>query len=54
MLDPQSYFLAQRFPLLDKDVVYVSNARTNALQKFVGILSQLFSPALAVIYAAHN
>ena len=52
MMQPEGYFLSQRFGLQDKDVVYVSNSPTNALLKFVGILSQLFSPALAISYAA--
>lgn len=36
--DPQSYFLATRFPMNDKDVLFVSNAQTVELTKFLQIL----------------
>lgn len=38
--DPKSFFVAQNFPLKNKDVVYVSNASGVELQKFVSLLSQ--------------
>ncbi len=47
MLDPASYFLAQRFPMRDKDVLYVSNAGINRTGKFIGLINQLFSPFVA-------
>jgi polysaccharide export outer membrane protein len=48
MLKPESYFLAQQFAMRDKDVILFANSSTNAIQKGLGLLSQLFSPALAV------
>ena len=48
MLRPDTYFVAQMFPMRDKDVILLANSSTNALQKALGLLSQLFSPALAV------
>lgn len=39
--DPGTFFIAQGFPVRDKDVVYVSNAPGVDLQKFVGIISQM-------------
>lgn len=36
--DPQSYFLATRFPMNDKDVLFVSNAQTVELTKFLQVL----------------
>lgn len=36
--DPQSYFLASKFPMNDKDVLFVSNAQTVELTKFLQIL----------------
>jgi len=36
--DPQGYFATQRFMLRDKDVVYVSNAPSTDLQKFLILL----------------
>ena len=48
LLEPASYFLAQRFAMRDKDVLYVSNAGINRTAKFVAIINQLFSPFVAV------
>ena len=31
MTDANAYFLAQRFPIEDKDVIYVANAHLNEL-----------------------
>ncbi len=36
--DPQGYFLASRFPMQDKDVLFVSNAQTVELTKFLQVL----------------
>ena len=46
MIKPTSYFLAQQFPMRDKDLIYIANARTDRLSKFVGIISQLATPLL--------
>ncbi|WP_242097996.1 polysaccharide biosynthesis/export family protein [Sphingomonas sp. CROZ-RG-20F-R02-07] len=48
LLEPSSYFLAQRFAMRDKDVLYISNAGINRTAKFVSIINQLFSPFVAV------
>lgn len=48
MLDPASYFLAQRFRMRDKDVIYIANAAANQPTKLVGIINQLFSPFITV------
>ncbi len=47
LLEPASFFLAQRFPMRDKDVLYVSNAGINRTGKFIGLINQLFSPFVA-------
>lgn len=44
MLKPESYFLAQRFLIKDKDVIYIANARANQPAKLFGIINQLFAP----------
>ena len=44
MMNPASYFLAQRFPMRDKDVIYIANARSNQPTKLVQIINLLFSP----------
>lgn len=40
MKNPSSLFLAQRFEIRNRDVLYVSNSPTVDLQKFLGLLSQ--------------
>ena len=44
MMTPGAYLLSQRFMMRDRDVLYVGNARSNQLAKFVQLLSQLFVP----------
>ena len=44
--DARSYFLAQRFPIEDKDVIYVANADLNELQKFFTLLNTLTGPII--------
>ncbi|MDR6116753.1 MULTISPECIES: polysaccharide biosynthesis/export family protein [unclassified Sphingomonas] len=44
MLKPESYFLAQRFAMRDKDVIYIANASANQPAKAFGIINQLFAP----------
>lgn len=39
--DPASFFVAQGFPIRNKDVLYVSNAPIADIQKFVNIVSTL-------------
>jgi polysaccharide export outer membrane protein len=47
--DAKSYFLAQRFPIRDKDIVYVANADMNELQKFFTLLNTLTGPVITGI-----
>jgi polysaccharide export outer membrane protein len=51
MMNPQTYFLTQMFAMQDKDVILFTNSSTNLIQKFVGMLNMLFSPALGIRYA---
>lgn len=39
--DPRSFFVAQGFPIRDKDVLYVSNAPAAELQKFLNIMTSV-------------
>ena len=39
--DPKSFFLAQGFPVRNKDVLYVANAPAAELQKFLNILTSV-------------
>lgn len=48
MMKAGSYFLAQRFVMQDKDILYVGNAVANQPSKAVQIVSQLFAPIVTV------
>ena len=45
----KSFFLAQRFPIEDKDVIYVANAELNELQKFFTLMNTLTGPVISGI-----
>ena len=47
--DAAGYFFAQRFPVDDKDIIYVANARLNELQKFFTLLNTLTGPVITGI-----
>jgi polysaccharide biosynthesis/export protein len=47
--DANSYFFAQRFPVEDKDVIYVANAKLNELQKFFTLLNTITGPVITGI-----
>lgn len=51
MMQAGSYFLAQKFTMQDKDVLYFGNAAANQPSKLVQLISQLFSPILTVTSA---
>ena len=44
LTDPATFFVAQGFPMRDKDVMYVSNAPAAELQKFLSIVGSVISP----------
>lgn len=48
MMQAQNYFLAQRFVMRDKDLIYIGNASANQPLKLVQALGQLFAPVLSV------
>jgi len=49
MRDAKSYFLAQRFRVRDKDIIYVANANLDELQKFFTLLNTLTGPVITGI-----
>lgn len=51
MMRTGSFFLAQRFAMRDKDVLYFGNAAANQPSKLIQLISQLFSPILTVTAA---
>ncbi len=46
--DPRTFFMAQSFPIRNKDVIYVSNAPLADIQKFVNIVGSLVLPIASV------
>jgi polysaccharide export outer membrane protein len=47
MRDPAALFLASQFPVRNKDIVYVSNARITDLQKVFSVIDLLVAPAVS-------
>lgn len=45
--DADSYFLANQFPLEDKDIIYVSNALLSDVQKFFTLLNTVTGPVIS-------
>jgi polysaccharide biosynthesis/export protein len=52
--DAKSYFLAQRFPVRDKDIIYVANAKLDELQKFFTLLNTLTGPVITGIVVKNS
>ena len=46
MRDPQSYFALQRFTMRDKDVIYIANAPTVQIYKFLQLVYTFATPAI--------
>jgi polysaccharide export outer membrane protein len=44
MMEAQSYFLAQRFEIRPRDVIYIANARANQPSKVLQVLNLFFQP----------
>jgi len=54
MMKTGTFFLAQRFAMKDKDVLYFGNARANQPGKLLALISQLFSPIMTVTAAVQT
>jgi len=46
--NPATFFVAQSFPIRNRDVLYVSNAPLADLQKFVSIVSSMAFSLIAI------
>ena len=44
--DAKAYFAAERFPIEDKDILYVANANMTELEKFLGLINSLTAPVV--------
>lgn len=54
MMKASSYFLAQRFMMEDKDVLYFGSAAANQPSKLFQLISQLFTPLMTVTAAVQT
>jgi polysaccharide export outer membrane protein len=45
--DPRTFFVAQNFPIHNKDLIYVSNAPGTELQKFLNLVFSVIYPISA-------
>ncbi|RQW37012.1 polysaccharide export protein [Novosphingobium sp. LASN5T] len=54
MMKAGTYFLAQRFVMKDKDVLYFGNAASNQPGKLMQLISQLFTPVFTVVGAVNT
>ncbi|AIL32287.1 polysaccharide biosynthesis/export family protein [Basilea psittacipulmonis] len=54
LLTPESLFWLQRFPIHNKDIVYVSNAPLADFQKFLRIIFSLTSPVISTANGVNN
>ena len=54
MMKAGTYFLAQRFAMRDKDVLYFGNAAANQPSKLFQLISQLFTPLMTVTAAVQT
>jgi polysaccharide export outer membrane protein len=51
---PSSFFLAQKFAMQDKDIIYVSNSASTELMKFLSVIEAISAPAANFSAAAAN
>ena len=51
--EANSFFMARAFPMKDKDILYVSNAPTDPLEKFLNIVGRITSPVLTGVQAGY-
>ncbi|MGR6981663.1 polysaccharide biosynthesis/export family protein [Testudinibacter sp. P27/CKL/0425] len=54
LLEPKSLFWVQRFPVQNKDIVYVSNAPLAEFQKFLRIIFSITSPVTSTANSVNN
>jgi polysaccharide export outer membrane protein len=54
MRNPATFFIAQSFPIRNKDILYVSNAPLADLQKFVNILGSFIYPIITIQNSQNN
>lgn len=48
MRNPASYFLAGKFVMKDRDIIYIANAASNKFYKFFGLITTILSPGTSM------
>ncbi|MCW2411738.1 MULTISPECIES: polysaccharide biosynthesis/export family protein [unclassified Sphingobium] len=54
MTDPATFFIAQSFPIRNRDVLYVSNAPGVDLQKFISVITQATYSVIGITNAVNG
>ncbi|GAN97288.1 capsule polysaccharide export protein [Komagataeibacter europaeus NBRC 3261] len=52
MMNPGNYFLAQKFMMQDRDLVYIANSSSNKFYKFFGLISTIIAPGITAAWIA--
>jgi polysaccharide export outer membrane protein len=52
--DPATFFVAQTFPMKNRDVLYAANASGAELQKFLNLVMTSVYPALTLMNTARG
>ena len=52
LMNTQNYFLAQKIPMKNRDLIYVANAKVNNFNKFFNLLSTIISPGITAAWLA--
>lgn len=48
MMNPASYFLADKFMMRDQDLIYIANSASNKFYKFFGLITTILSPGTSM------
>ena len=54
MREAKSYFYAERFPIEDKDVIFVANAKLSDLQKFFTLINTVTGPVISGVVVSRS
>jgi polysaccharide export outer membrane protein len=54
MRDTSNFFYAQRFPIEDKDMIYVANAPLSELQKFFTVIATITGPVISGVVVSRS
>jgi polysaccharide biosynthesis/export protein len=54
MREAESYFYAERFPVEDKDVIFVANAKLSDLQKFFTLVNTITGPVISGVVVSRS